>query len=76
MTQADADAIFAAGWDDHALYYAVMVCALFNMDNRIAQGLGIPPHGPTALAAAVTRLHRDGYKSTAALLDAQQGAKA
>lgn len=41
MTQADADAVFAAGWDDEALSDAVLVCALFNMANRIVDGHGI-----------------------------------
>ncbi|MEC3976944.1 carboxymuconolactone decarboxylase family protein [Amycolatopsis sp. H20-H5] len=30
MTQADADAVFEAGWDEAALHSAVLVCALFN----------------------------------------------
>ena len=31
LTQADADAIFAAGWDDQALHDTVSMCALFNL---------------------------------------------
>src|ERR1700753_1774900 len=34
MTQADADSVLAAGWDDKALHDAVLVCALFNFMNR------------------------------------------
>jgi hypothetical protein len=30
LTQADADAIFAAGWEEPTLYYTVAVTALFN----------------------------------------------
>jgi len=41
MTQADADAVFAAGWDEDALYHAVCVCALFNYMNRLVEGMGI-----------------------------------
>ena len=41
VTQADADAVFAAGWDESALYHAVFVIALFNLMNRLVEGLGI-----------------------------------
>ena len=40
-TQADADAIFAAGWEESALYYTVAVTALFNFMNRLVEGMGI-----------------------------------
>jgi uncharacterized peroxidase-related enzyme len=41
MTQADAQAVYDAGWSEAALYEAVQVCALFNMMNRIIEGTGI-----------------------------------
>jgi uncharacterized peroxidase-related enzyme len=41
MTPADAEAVFAAGWDDHALHDAVAICGLFNLMNRLVDGLGI-----------------------------------
>lgn len=41
VTRADAEAVFAAGWDDTALYHAVAVTALFNFMNRLVEGLGI-----------------------------------
>ncbi len=41
MTQADADAVFAAGWDEQALGDAVAVCALFNFYNRLVDGHGV-----------------------------------
>ncbi|MGB5734087.1 MAG: hypothetical protein WBM40_06570 [Thiohalocapsa sp.] len=41
MVQADADAIFAAGWDEDCFHYTVMICALFNMYNRIMDGYGV-----------------------------------
>ena len=43
MTQADADAIYAAGWDERALYDAVLVCCLYNFMNRFVEGLGLTP---------------------------------
>jgi uncharacterized peroxidase-related enzyme len=41
MTQADAQAVYDAGWSEAALCEAVQVCALFNMMNRIIEGTGI-----------------------------------
>jgi uncharacterized peroxidase-related enzyme len=41
MVQSDADAVFAAGWDENCFHYAVMICALFNMMNRIMDGYGV-----------------------------------
>jgi uncharacterized peroxidase-related enzyme len=41
LTQADADAVFAAGWDEQALGDAVAICALFNLYNRLVEGHGI-----------------------------------
>lgn len=41
MTDADADAVYAAGWDEQALFDAVSVCGLFNLMNRIVEGSGI-----------------------------------
>ena len=43
MVQADADAVFAAGWPEEALHDAVLVCALFNFMNRVLDGSGITP---------------------------------
>ena len=41
MTQADADAVFAAGWDEAALHSAIAVCCHFNFMNRLVAGHGI-----------------------------------
>lgn len=43
MTQADADAVLAAGWSEQALYDAVQVCCLYNYMNRFVEGLGLTP---------------------------------
>lgn len=60
IVQADADAIFAAGWDDRAFYDAVSVCALFNFMNRLVDGLGIG--GATGyMSFAAQRLAQGGY---------------
>ncbi len=41
MVQGDADAVFAAGWDERALHHAIAVCARFNFMNRLIEGHGI-----------------------------------
>ena len=61
MTGADADAVYAAGWDDTALVHAVAVCAYFNMMNRLLDGTGIVA-GPESYALAARRLAELGYE--------------
>jgi uncharacterized peroxidase-related enzyme len=41
MTQADADAVFAVGWDEAALHSAIAVCCVFNFMNRLVEAHGI-----------------------------------
>lgn len=41
MVQADADAIFDAGWDEDCFHFAVMICGLFNFYNRLMDGYGV-----------------------------------
>ena len=41
MVQADADAIFEAGWDEDCFHFAVMICSLFNFYNRLIDGYGV-----------------------------------
>ncbi len=69
MAQADADAVFAAGWDERALHDAISVCALFNLMNRMIDG-----HGIEGSAESYQRrgrmLKEDGY---AQLLKPLQG---
>lgn len=64
MTAADADAIYAVGWEDPALYHLASICALFSFDNRLIQGVGIAPHDPEKLKSTVDRLYARGYAST------------
>lgn len=68
ITRADADEVLAAGWDERALHYAVMVCALFNFMNRMVEGHGISA-GPDYFAESGARLERVGYAGLNALLD-------
>lgn len=41
MTDADAKAVYAAGWDEQALYHTILICALFNLMNRVIEGCGV-----------------------------------
>ncbi|RME63398.1 MAG: peroxidase [Alphaproteobacteria bacterium] len=41
LVQADADAVFAAGWDEQALSDVVAITALFAMANRLVDGHGV-----------------------------------
>ncbi|OLF11276.1 carboxymuconolactone decarboxylase family protein [Actinophytocola xanthii] len=68
LTQADADAVFAAGWDELALHHAVMVCALFNFMNRMVEGHGIRA-GADYYAMSGRRLEQVGYAGLARLLE-------
>ena len=44
MTQADADAIYDAGYSEDALFDIISVTALYNFMNRILEGAGIKKH--------------------------------
>jgi hypothetical protein len=35
------ETVFAAGWNDRALHDAAAICGLFNLMNRLVDGLGI-----------------------------------
>lgn len=43
IVQADAEAVFAAGWPERALEDAIAVCAFFSMINRLADGYALNP---------------------------------
>lgn len=46
MVEADVQSVFAAGWDETALIDAIVLCAYFNMVNRIADGHGLKVTSP------------------------------
>ena len=41
MMQADADAVFNAGWSERALYDALIICCTWSFMNRFTEGLGL-----------------------------------
>lgn len=68
LTSADADAVYAAGWNDRALHDAISVCALFNFMNRLVEGIGIAV-GDEYLEISGKRLHQNGYAGLLNLLE-------
>lgn len=60
MVRADAEAVFAAGWDERALHDAITTAALFNFMNRYVEGHGLVLDD-SDLAARGEGLARDGY---------------
>ena len=58
ITADDMQPLYAAGWDDAAIYYAITVCALFNFYNRWVDASGVHPLSDEA--------HRQGGKRSAA----------
>jgi uncharacterized peroxidase-related enzyme len=60
VTPGDAEAVLAAGWDEQALHDAASICGLFNLMNRIVDGLGIDA-GRDYFALSSRRLADNGY---------------
>jgi alkylhydroperoxidase family enzyme len=54
----DMQPLYAAGWDDEAIYFAITVCALFNFYNRWIDASGVH--------ALSEEAHRRGGKRSAA----------
>jgi uncharacterized peroxidase-related enzyme len=60
ITEADAAAVYQAGWGDEGLYSTILVTALFNLYNRLVDGVGLSlPAGYVVEAA--NRLSSKGY---------------
>jgi len=57
IDEADMKPLYAAGWDDEAIYFAITVCALFNFYNRWIDATGVH--------ALSDEAHREGGKRTA-----------
>ena len=57
ITAEDMQPLYAQGWQDDAIYYAITVCALFNFYNRWIDASGVHAMSEEA--------HREGGKRTA-----------
>jgi len=64
MVQADVDAIFKAGWDEDCFHFAVMICGLFNMMNRLLDGYGVKSTAEFRLSRG-KMLAESGYRAVA-----------
>ena len=64
---ADAEAVRAAGWPEEAIFDAVSICALYNLMNRLVNGLGIAADA-AYFEAAAKRLSTGGYAAMAEAL--------
>jgi uncharacterized peroxidase-related enzyme len=68
VTQADADAVFRAGWREPEFHDAVLTICLFNFMNRLVDGHGVRG-SPALFSARGKALHEEGYAPLLALLD-------
>lgn len=61
MSQADADAVFAAGWNEQALHDAIAVTARAAFMQRLVEGHGFTPMSRDAAVARAKRRVERGY---------------
>lgn len=59
ITESDMAPLYAEGWNDEAIYYAITVCALFNFYNRWIDASGVH--------ALSDEAHRQGAKRSASV---------
>lgn len=67
LVQADADAVFEAGWNEQALHDAIAVCCEFSFMNRLMMGHGIEPLPPEVAAKRAKERVKYGYLAMAAM---------
>jgi hypothetical protein len=63
LTQADADHVFDAGWDEDALHLAIGVTCRFSFMNRLVMGFGLEPPEAHAAQETAAKRHLVGYTS-------------
>lgn len=61
MTQQDADAVFAAGWDEKALHDAIAVTARMCFMSRLVEGFGFTPMDPKRAKESAEKRVKLGY---------------
>lgn len=65
ITEADMQPLYAAGWTDDAIYYAITVCALFNFYNRWIDASGVHALSDEAHRVGGKRSAKNGYAGAA-----------
>lgn len=68
MTQTDVNMVFDAGWDEKDFHFAVMVCGLFNLYNRMLAAYGIS-NSHEHMQKAGRALAKSGYSHVAKVAD-------
>ena len=63
LVEADAAAVYDAGWNSEALFHAIAIAAYFNFCNRITAGAGLDVPDAT-LREAAKQLAEKGYKNS------------
>jgi len=71
MIEADAQAVYAAGWSEAALFDAVQVCGLFNFMNRVVEGAGVSSYPGDPAKVEAERQTR--FKSETCYVDYARG---
>jgi alkylhydroperoxidase family enzyme len=61
ITAADMQPLYAVGWTDEAIYFAITVCALFNFYNRWIDASGVHALSDDAHRAGGKRSAVHGY---------------
>lgn len=61
ITAADMAPLYAAGWTDEQIYYAITVCALFNFYNRWIDATGVHAMSEEAHRVGGQRMAAHGY---------------
>jgi alkylhydroperoxidase family enzyme len=61
ITPEDMQPLYAVGWDDPAIYYAITVCALFNFYNRWVDATGVHALSDETHRQGGTRSANIGY---------------
>lgn len=61
MSQADADAVFEAGWDEHALHDAIAITARASFMQRLVEGHGFVPMSQEMAARRAEQRVERGY---------------
>lgn len=61
MTQADADAVFAAGWEERALHDAIAIAARASFMQKLVEGHGFIPLSPEVAKTHAEKRVKLGY---------------
>jgi hypothetical protein len=73
MTEADAEAVFAAGWDEKALHDTIAVTARMNFMCRLVEGYGFTPMTPEKARAQAENRRKQGYVNLYPALAEKEG---